>query len=209
MPELVETKVLREPWEIEPRLVELGLTRDGLHGVVLVAISEAANATPFHPANAAGTLAYHHGTWALRNTYVGDEWRLDREGGVEAIWNDKLKVRVVFSNVDLACNDDQGPKPRSRKGAGAERLCMSNYSLFGDMPMYTRQPTGEVSTFYLMVDEAGRAELTRPIVKGGTFESYVERIYLIIDGEDDDPAGKLSLDDGDVADGFDPQIVRK
>ena len=159
------------------------------------------------PRQRGGTFSYHHGTWALRNTFVGDDWRLDREGGVEAIWNDRLQVRVVFSNVDLACNDDQGPRPRSRKGAGAERLCLSN-SLFGELPMYAPRPRGDVSTFYLMVDEVGRAELTRPIVKGGTFDSYVERIYLIVDGGDD-PAAKLSLDDGDVADGFDPQIVRR
>lgn len=207
MPELVQTKVLRQHWETEPRLIELGMSRKALTDVVQVAMLEAANATPFHPANASGTFAYHHGTWALRNAFVGDEWAVDREGGVEAIWNERRKVRVVFSNVDLACHDDQGPKPRSRKGAGAERLCLSN-SLFGDLPMYAPRPSGDVSTFYLMVDETGRAELTRPTVKGGTFDGYVERIYLIQDG-DDDPAGKLTIDDADVADDFDPQIVRK
>ena len=59
--------------------------------------------------------------------------------------------------------------------------------------------------YYLMVDQDGSAELTRPVVSNGTFETAVERIYLS-DGEDDG-AALLELDD--VADGFDPQVARK
>jgi hypothetical protein len=58
-----------------------------------------------------------------------------------------------------------------------------------------------------MVDENGAAEFTRPTVKGGTFTSPIERIYLS-HGNDDD--GALLIDDsGDAPDNFDPQVVRK
>jgi hypothetical protein len=190
---------------VDRRLLELGLTRHGLLKVVAVAINAAGNATPHHCANAAGTFSYQHGTWALRNEFIGKNWELERPNNVEAIWNESLKVRVVFSNVDVACNDEQEPKPRSNKGAGAERVCEGN--LFGDLPRYvTKQYVGE-ATFCLMVDKKGAAELTRPVISCGTFSAYVERNYLYSD--EDGAGGKLSLDDGDAVDNFDPQIVRK
>ena len=203
---MIETIVLREPWDVDRRLAELQLgPRTRLLKVVAIAISAGADATAFHPANAAGTFSYQHGTWALRDGFVGDAWLLDRPDGVEAIRNDATKVKVIFSNVDVACNDEQKPKPRSRKGAGAERVCVGN--LFGSLPDFApRQPEGW-ATYYLMVDENGAAELTRPVIKNGTFVSNVERIYLS-DGSDLDRE-PIALDDGDAADDFDPQVVRK
>ena len=72
--------------------------------------------------NAAGTFGYHHGTWALpRGLRGGDDWVEDRADGVAAVRNDRLKLKVAFSNVDLARDREHLPKPRSRKGSGAER----------------------------------------------------------------------------------------
>src|SRR6266436_5231786 len=102
---MVETVVRREPWEVAVRLAELQLGLPAqLLNVRSVAISASADATAYHPANSAGTFAYHHGTFALRNEYVGKVWRLDSADGVEAIINDVLKIRVIFSNVDIACD---------------------------------------------------------------------------------------------------------
>ncbi len=102
----VETVILREPWEIQPRLKELTLSKNKLLEVRDIAVHEGSNATLFHAANAAGTYSYHGGTWALRDRFVGGDWVLDRSNGVETIRNDKLKVIVAFSNVDLACVDN-------------------------------------------------------------------------------------------------------
>jgi hypothetical protein len=139
---MAETVVRREPWEVAERLAQLQLgTIDRLLRVRTVAISASADVAAFHPANAAGTFAYHYGTFAVRKEYVGKVWRLERPDGVEAIVNETLQVRVVFANVDVACNDVMKPKPRSRKGAGAERVCIGN--LFGSLPEFApRQPEG-------------------------------------------------------------------
>jgi len=205
---MIQTKVWREPLDVDRRLAELGLEKATLLEVRDIAISSAANATAFHPANAAGTFAYQDGTWALRDRHVkvGGEWAVDRTHGVEAIKNDKRKLRIVFANVDVACSDHQLPKPRSKKGAGGERVFGGN--LFGDdLPHFApRQPDG-FAAYYLMVDEKGAAELTRPVVKGGTFTAYVERIYLS-DGSDLS-SENLSFDEDDRADGFDPVVVRR
>ncbi|HZL58325.1 MAG TPA: hypothetical protein VFC38_01350 [Stellaceae bacterium] len=200
-----EAVVLKEPWEVRRRLAELQLTLEGLLKVRAKALSAGADATPYHPANAAGTFAYQHGTWALRDEFTGENWKLDRPNGVEVIRNEKLKLSVVFANVDVACNDEIKPKPRSRKGSGAERVCGGN--LFPWLPEYAPVQAQGEATFYLMVAENGAAELTRPVVDKGTFSAYPERIYLS-DGSDLDRQ-PVVLDEGEVADGFDPQVVRK
>src|SRR6266704_2583118 len=131
---LSETKILREVWEVQPRLVALQTSLEKLLRVRAVAIGAAADATPFHPANAAGTFSYQHGTFALRSEHVGhDGWEAERPNGVEVIKNSAIKVRIVFANVDVACDDSHEPKARSEKGAGAERLCIGN-GLFDHLP---------------------------------------------------------------------------
>jgi hypothetical protein len=204
MADFSETRVFREPWDVDQRLNQLDLSRKGLLTARDVAISERSNATDFHPANAPGTFGYHHGTWGIRNEFVGDRWIVDRSDGIEAIWNEELQIKVAYCNVDTACNDDHIPKPRSEKGAGAERA--SGTPLFGSLPQYAPRPAGGTVLYYLMVDQNGAAELTRPVVSGGTFIAAIERIYLS-KGDDDDPA-MLGEDTGPVSD-FDPQVVRK
>ena len=204
---LIKTKVFREPLDADQRLSELGLARATLLDVRNVALSAAANATDFHAANAAGTFSYQDGTWALRDRHVkaGGEWELDRTHAIEAIKNEKRKLKIAFANVDIACNDEQEPKPRSKKGAGGERAFSGN--LFGDLPRFAPLPSGDFAAYYLMVDNKGAAELTQPIIKGGSFSAYVERIYLS-DGSDM-LLDKLALDSDDRIEDFDPLVARK
>ena len=112
---------------------------------------------------------------------------------------------LAYANVDIACVDDHSPKPRSRKGAGAERLGTGN--LFGSLPHFVPTPKSGGLSYYLMVDDAGAAELSRPVIKGGTFGSCIERIYLS-NGDDIDRVVK-SLGDDDIMRDFDPLVARK
>lgn len=203
--DIVKIAILRESWDVDRRLNEMRLTREGLLVVRDVAIHESFNATPFHPANSAGTFSYHHGTWALRDQFVGKEWVEDRVDGIETIRHEPLKIKIAFCNVDLACDDNHSPKPRSKKGAGTERA--SGGGLFADLPQYAPRLTGNYELYYLMVDQKGATELTRPVLKGGTFVAMVERLYLSF-GSDDDRALLVEKDTG-PADNFDPQVVRK
>jgi hypothetical protein len=129
MSSMVETLVYRELQDVNRRLAALGLTLKGLNRVREIALGASAEATDFHPANAPGTFAYQQGTWALRDEFVGEVWNIDAVDGVEAIRNESARVKVIFANVDIACNDEHPPKPRSRKGAGSERACQGNLSL--------------------------------------------------------------------------------
>lgn len=205
-----ETNVLREEWEVGARLAELRTSREQLLRVRAVALGAAADATAFHPVNSPGTFSYQHGTFALRREHAGkDEWKPERPNGVEAVSNDAMKVRFVFANVDVACNDFHQPRARSDKGAGAERLCAEN-SLFGHLPHFTKTPAvheNQWVTYYLMVASNGAVELSRPTIENGRFKTFIERIYLS-DGSDFEDEPKLH-DDVDVVDVFDPHVARK
>jgi hypothetical protein len=200
---MIETKVHRDPWDVNARLAELGLTREGLLKVVAQARLARRNATGFHCANSAGTFSYHEGVFGLRDGFVGSEWAVDRSDGIEAIVSLVSGVKVSFANVDEACGHS-APKPRSHKGAGAERA--SGQLLFEDLKSYAPRPSTNGALFYLMVDQWGAAELTRPVIKNNTFAAAVERIFL---KPADDEADIDLLGGDDIADGFDPQIVRK
>jgi hypothetical protein len=200
------TVIRKKPWEVDARLSSLALTRPGLLKVRTIALGAGADATPFHPINAPGTLAYQHGTFALRDEFVGKGWVMARPEGVEAIFNAKANAMVAFANVDVACSDSIDPKPRSRKGAGAERL--AQYNLFGSsLPQYAPRAAGGRLMLYLMVAENGAAELTAAGVKNGTFTAFLERNYLSA-GTDLD-GDKKYLDTDGPMDNFDPQVVRK
>ena len=205
-----ETKICREDWEVGPRLAALLTEKKKLLRVRSTAVGAAADATPFHPANAAGTFSYQHGTFSLRNEHVGkDGWESDRPNGVEAIKNPAIRTRFAFANVDVACDDEHEPKARSDKGAGAERLCAGN-GLFGYLPRFVAADgvnDEEWTTYYLMVAPSGAAELSRAMVEYGRFTRFFERLYLS-DGSDLDAEPKL-LDNNDPVDEFDPQVARK
>jgi hypothetical protein len=207
LPRFVETVFHREPWEVIPRLLELNTSLEALLRVRDVALSEAANGlTPFHCANAPGTFGYQHGVWRLRHEHVGNIWKVDRSEGVEGIIDHAGQVRFLFSNVDIACDDERAPKPRSRKGSGSERVCEGN--LFGHLPQYAPRQRNGVATFYVMTDERGAVELSRPVVSGETFSSFIERNYLS-SGGGDDWGGLLPLTDDDAIVDFDPLVSRK
>jgi hypothetical protein len=201
----VEAKIYRDLREVDARLDELQLDRPKLLRVRTKALAMAANANPYFPLNSPGTLAYHFGTAGLREEFHGPIWRIDRPNGVECIRNESLKLQVAFANVDYACDEELKPRPRSHKGTGAERL---GGGLFQNLPEYAPAQADGWKFYYLMVDERGATELTRPVIGRGTFTAWPERIYLS-DGEDFELEPTIGLDEGDVADEFDPQVIRK
>ncbi len=166
---VVQTRIRREPWDVDARLAEMGLSRGSLLKARSVALGAAADVTPIHCANAAGTMAYHNGVFALRHEHLGETWEMARPNNVEVIRNKSAKIMVGFSNVHLACDDDDPPEPRSEKGAGAERV-EQQAGLFPDLPRFAPRPSSDAwAMYYLCVDQRGRAELSRPVIRDGTY----------------------------------------
>ncbi len=202
----VAQKVWEEA-EAEARLQEIGLDREALIRVAAVAIGQANNVTRNFARNAWGTFAYHHGIAELRNQFVGPTWASDVSDGIESIVDEASKRKVTFQNVDQAMGKSD-PKPRSPKGAGAERASEGNLPLFPEAPKFAPAETDTYELWALMVDEAGNLELSRPVIMGGTFSICRERIYLAeaTDWVGPDPKGK---DDDDIADDFEVSVVKK
>lgn len=169
---LIETAI-HQGLSMEQRLAELGLNRESLEKVAKVASGAKNDSTANDPANAPGTFSYIYGTRTLREEFVGEEWAIDQTESVEAIQNEKLQIRVIFQNVDVACVEDITPRPRSRKGAGSERVCQGN--IFPEFPM--PEENGH-ATYYLMLAQDGAFELSQPIVRRGKFDEFVERIFI-------------------------------
>ena len=169
---LIETAI-HQGLSMEQRLSELGLNRESLEKVAKVASGAKNDSTANDPANAPGTFSYIYGTRTLREEFVGEKWAIDQTESVEAIRNDELQIRVIFQNVDIACEADLTPRPRSRKGAGSERVCQGN--MFPEFPM--PEENGH-ATYYLMLAQDGAFELSQPIVRGGKFDEFVERIFI-------------------------------
>lgn len=203
-----QTVIRLEPWEVQPRLAELQMKAAGLRRVRDVALAARANVTDNHAANASGTFAYQDGVWCLRDEFAGGIWQKERPGGVEAIFNPAVNVRVAFANVDRCCDVNHHPKPISDKGAGAVRLCEAN--LFGGLPTFTREQSSiGIPLFYCMIDPDGRVELSRPTIVDNSFGPCVERIF-ISSGGDDDGGTKLSGDSRDEGPvDITPTITRK
>ena len=202
-----QTIIRRDPWDVGPRLAELGLHARGIRRVRSVAVGARANATAFHAANAPGTFAYHAGLWCLRDEFVDGSWIADRPGGVEVIFDPERKLRVAFANVDRCCDDLHSPLPVSAKGAGVERLCQAN--LFSDLPTYANiSILSGTPLFYCMVDLEGRVELSRPTFKDRSFGPCVERNFIALGGDDGDDGEALKpVDVSPVV--LTPTITRK
>lgn len=203
----VEQKI----WERDDareKLEAMNLDRDAIIRVAAVAIGQANNVTRNFARNAWGTLSYHYGIAELRNQFVGPIWKADVSDGIESIVDERAKRKVTFQNVDVAMGN-QDPKPRSPKGAGAERACKGNLPLFPDAPRFAPEDTDKYELWALMVDDAGNLELSRPVIAGGTFSICRERI-LIADANDWlGPDMGRGGDNDDIADDFEVRVSKK
>jgi len=174
----LEARIWTEEWDINRRLAELGLNRDGLLRARDTALAGRDSSGPFHCTNSPGTYSHHEGVAGLREQFVGDIWALCRDDGIEGIRHAERRIKIAFQNVDIAHNLDHDPKPRSEKGSGSERAAQAN--LFGDLPRHYKSDAIRDASplYYLMVDHDGACELSLPIISNGKFTGFVERIFL-------------------------------
>jgi len=203
--EPIESIIIDDPERCDGFLQARNLSRAGILSVRDVAYMQIVDCSPLMAANAPGTLAYHFGVLEMRVQFLGEHWEYSSERGIEAIFNPKLNTKVVFQNVDIACSRVNEPKPRTEKGSGAERECQGNlFALYGvDTPTKLRPQAG-VAVYFIMVDERGAVEFSRPVIENKKFAGFVERIFVSdgsdIEQEDLLPTGALEkpADDFDV-----------
>ena len=177
--------VAGEP-DVTQRLSDFGLTPDNIIAIAKAARAWADDASPLMPQNAPGMLAYIHGVQELRVQTIGGGWEIDRSCNVEAVINREFGKRIAFQNVDRACDEVFPPIPRSAKGKGAEHLNGPDlFEHFGVEPgPLTGVKQDGVPTYYVMVGEDGSVELSHPIILNGTYQRFIERIFVDAPSED-------------------------
>lgn len=179
MPQFATT-IISDENQVDDRLFDFGLSRFQLIAVADVARRWALDASPLMPLNAPGTLAYIYGVNELRSQLLDSSWKVDRVCGVEAVLNRQIELRIAFQNVDRACDPIFAPIPRSSKGSASE--LMNGPTLFEHFGVETGPLTGVaedgVTTYYVMVGEDGSVELSQPVIAGGMFKAFIERIFI-------------------------------
>lgn len=177
-------QTITDPVDVEAFLTQHELELEKLIAAGHHALASSATASPLHPSNAAGMFSYLDGVKGLRLENMSGNWEIFKKDGVEGIQNHALKIRVLYANVNQACAIES-PKPRSKKGAGSERIAGGNLfdSAGIDLPLTRLKMKGDYKTYYLMVDPSGAMELSLPIVKNGQFLKCIERVFLIEGGD--------------------------
>jgi len=183
-------RIIAQDYEVASRLDQLGLSASELISVVHQAVAAKANFVLNHPLNAAGQLSYIHGTGALREVLRAKGWIIDRTGNIEATYDPKTGIKIVFQNADSACHDDRDPKAISDKGPAASKAVdLGQRNLFAEFDAEDRanHKKENAALWYFFVyingDEV-RAELSFPKhIEDGQFKGFNERIYIIKPGE--------------------------
>jgi hypothetical protein len=161
-------RIIAQDYEVGLRLDQLGLSASEMIGVVHQAVAAKANYVLNHPLNAAGQLSYIYGTGALRDALRTKGWEIDRTGNIEATYNPRTGMKIVFQNADSACEDDRDPKAISDKGPAAiKAVDVGQDSLFPefDLEDIEKRKRENAALRYLFVHINGddvRAELSFP-----------------------------------------------
>lgn len=183
-------RIISLDYEVASRLDQFGLSAGELISVVLQAVAAKANFVLNHPLNAAGQLSYIYGTGALRDVLRPKGWVIDRTGNIEATFDPKTSIKIVFQNADSACDDDRDPKAISDKGpAAVSAVDLGQQNLFPeyDAEDKAKRKKANAALWYFFVYINGddvRAELSFPKhIEDGQFKGFNERIYIIKSGE--------------------------
>lgn len=173
-------KLLEIDHEVKNRLEQLDLTKDKLAEVAKRAIAQKFNAVSNHPVNAPGTFAYHEGVRSMRDIFVdGKRWKKLVKNGIEYIENPDKKIRMIYQNVDYACNRSHDPQPISKSRGGAKQNAINSNQL----ELFERG-IALSNVFVLCVSENNsivNAELSLPteILGNGCFSKFIERIFIL------------------------------
>lgn len=208
--------IYTEDSEIDKRLVPFEVTRPELVEVARAVAGARADAVDNDPVTAEGQFAYIFGTRYTRAVWRRKGWLLHREEGIESVKHPKRDWKIIYQSVDIAASLIPEPRAISGKGAGADRLIdTAQGSLFTPEQLAAWNasrwtPMNSGAWFYCVSVNGDdvRAELSLPIgVGGGNFEGFIERIFIIRDGEWPELA-MMPLPEGGPTE-FEPVVTRK
>lgn len=210
----------RTELEVSAKLSQFGITLDDAIRVVRAVVTAHNDAVPFDPSTTAGQFRYIYGTRTVREIWCGLGWKIDRLSNIESVFDSKSGTKIVYQNVDCACDEKRSPKAISDKGEASKKLIQRSTSayLFPEMEaedeerMETEAIRANATTWYFCVSVNGddvRAELSLPYsVEQENFSTFIERIFIVLPG-DWGGDGMIDLDDDSDAIEFEPIVSKK
>jgi hypothetical protein len=130
---MLATKLYTKEYDVDARLASFGITRAELVDVLKLILSARSDAIHVDPLSAPGQFSFIYGTRHIRLLLCPKGWVIDRKENIESVRNDKLKISIVFQNVDQACDPMHSPKALHSKGSASTRLVdQGQGSLFPD-----------------------------------------------------------------------------
>lgn len=186
------TRFVTSDDEIKKRLSEFGVTREELIHVVREVVGARADMVEDDPASTAGQFGYIYGTRNTRIVFRAKGWLIDRKDNIEAVKHPTRQLKVVYQNVDLACELMHVPQSISGKRSGSERAIDDAQGwLFSSVELCALDKRSTIlppiGLWYLCVSVNGedvRAELSKAAaVSGGNFGAFDERIFIVRKGE--------------------------
>jgi hypothetical protein len=212
---LIEAKVYREDWEVEPRLQALGTTKAELIEIVRKAVTARSDATDDDAITAAGTFSYHFGLRALRQTFRAKGCEIDRTDNIEATYDPVRGIKFIFQNAESACDPFRGPKAVREKGPAAIRaieLGQPSFFSWINEEAEKRAKASRATIWCLFVYACGddvRAELSCPhLIEDGQYGEFHERIFIVQAGEWSDLVFKDDDEPGPTQD-YEISVTRK
>lgn len=185
------TILYKDENDIQIKLQQFNVTLAELKDIIHQAVSARNESVDFDPITSPGQLSYIYGTRWLRNVFCSKEWAKYRtKKNIEGVIHPENQTKIIFQNVDEACNPFRLPKPVSAKGSASEelvRLHQSQGELFSDITQLSSLNDENSSVWYFcvsVVEGEVCAELSRPNkIANGKFDNFMERIFLVKRGE--------------------------
>ena len=211
---MTTARIFKTEWQVQERLAQLDTSRNELIEIARRAAAARADATDDDPNSAGGLLSWIYGTRALRKTFRPKGWKRNRADNIESVVHRTRRLKFIFQNADVACEDFVEPQGISSKKSASERLVKAaQFSLFPDDEQDEQQRLEGATVFYFFVavDDGGEitAEFSCPRdIEGGQFKGFHERIFIVNKGDLDTVVLPEIDADGDDQD-FDVAVTRK
>lgn len=218
-------QILKSPIEVGNRLDGLATSTELMMLVIDAAVVARNECTDNDPSGTRGWRGWQMGTRRNREAHCSSpdsDWQRDNTDQIASIVNEKRGIRIIVCNTDdgTCIESGRGPRNRSKKGAGTDRVVDETQGSFDFKPAESekvvRFPTqsadDSIRTYYLCVYHEGddiRAELSCAIeMECGYFRDFKERIF-IVGGEAGEVAPIKKSADGDGPSEFDIPVKKK
>lgn len=205
--------IWEEPWDVNRRLNELGLTEDVLRQSIMRAQAAWAQCTPHHPRPFAAIVTWGEGMCALRDLLIPRGWSCADDRGLPLAVNPQGTLAITIQSGDENTGRVGQGQPRTSSGHGPATIdfVQQNAYLFPDMEAEARarfeqERQRAKNTWVLLLKRDSvlgqvRCELSHPTAmdEENRIVGWSERI--ILPPVEFDPTPDIAADDGGPDDG--------